>query len=222
MRLCGDRQKKLALLTVLGALAWQMPGMALVISPAQAETSAPAVTPSEASGMALYKRGLYPEALAEWKKAVEERHDMGAAYQLGVEYLDAKVVKRDVPTAMRYYRLAAEGGDARAQMDLGSLYDAGSGLKEDPGLAAKYYLAAAEQGLPTAQYNIAVMYESGTGIAKDPARAYMYFYLADKAGFEPYAATELERLTKTLPPEKIRQGTLLAENFKPRKVSFAE
>lgn len=178
--------------------------------------------PSEASGAALYKRGFYPEALAEWKKAVENHHDLGAAYQLGVEYFDAKVVKRDMATALKYYTLAANGGEARAQMDLGSIYDTGSGVKADPALAARYYLAAAEQGLPTAQYNIAIMYENGSGVVKDEAKAYMYLYLADQEGFKPFASTERERLNKILSPEKIKQGKLLAQNFKPRKVTFAE
>lgn len=73
---------------------------------------------SEASGHDLYHRGYYEEALAEWTRAVEEQNDPGAAFRLGEEYFDAKVVERDVEKAVTYLRIGADGGDPRAQQDL--------------------------------------------------------------------------------------------------------
>jgi TPR repeat protein len=177
--------------------------------------AAAAAMPSEASGQDLYKRGYYPEALAEWKKAAEKEKDAGAAFRLGEEYFDAKVVQRDVATALKYYGMGAEGGDARAQMDLGSMYDKGWGVPRDAAKAAKWYEAAAKQGMAEAQYNVATMYQAGEGVAKDNKKAYMYFLLAVKSGFPQFAGKELENLSSTMKPEEIRQATLMARDFKP-------
>ena len=67
--------------------------------------------PNEASGQDLYSCCFYPEALAEWKRAVEINKDAGAAFRLGEEYFDAKVVERDVEEALKYYFIGARGSD---------------------------------------------------------------------------------------------------------------
>lgn len=177
--------------------------------------AATAKVPSEATGDDFYKRGYYPEALAEWKKAADKEHDAGAAFRLGEEYFDAKVVQRDVPTAIKYYEIGATGGDARAQMDLGSMYDKGWGVSRDASKAAKWYEAAAKQGMAEAQYNIATMYQNGEGVGKDDTKAYMYYLLAVKNGFPQFASKELDKLSGEMKPEEIKQATLLARDFKP-------
>lgn len=184
------------------------------MTPAHAATSK-STSPSEATGQDFYKRGYYPEALAEWKKAVEKEKDAGAAFRLGEEYFDAKVVQRDIPTALKFYVIGAEGGDARAQMDLGSMYDKGWGVSRDATKAAHWYEAAAKQGMAEAQYNVATMYQSGEGVAKDNKKAYMYFLLAVKSGFPQFAGKELENLSAEMAPEDIRQATIMARDFKP-------
>lgn len=171
--------------------------------------------PSEATGQDLYARGFYPEALAEWKKAVEKEKSAGAAFRLAEEYFDAKVVKRDVATAIKYYEIGAEGGDARAQMDLGSMYDKGWGVERDAAKAAKWFEAAARQGMAEAQYNVATMYQAGEGVAKDDVKAYMYYLLAVKNGFPQFASRELEKLSGEMKPDEIKQATLAARDFKP-------
>lgn len=183
---------------------------------AQAEGAAASSSkPSEASGQEFYRRGYYPEALAEWKKAAEVEHSAGAAFRLGEEYFDAKVVERDVPTAIKYYEMGALGGDARAQMDMGSMYDKGWGVSRDAAKAAKWFEAAAVQGMAEAQYNVATMYQAGEGVAKNDVKAYMYYLLAVKNGFPQFAAKELENLSSEMKTEDIKQATLLARDFVP-------
>ena len=196
------------------ALCLCLASMFAWMAPAQAAT-AKSSNPSEATGQDFYKRGYYPEALAEWKKAVEEEKDAGAAFRLGEEYFDAKVVQRDIPTALKFYVIGAEGGDARAQMDLGSMYDKGWGVSRDAAKAAHWYEEAAKQGMAEAQYNVATMYQSGEGVAKDNKKAYMYFLLAVKSGFPQFAGKELENLSAEMTPEDIRQATVMARDFKP-------
>lgn len=172
--------------------------------------------PNEASGEDLYQRGFYPEAMAEWKRAVEVKKDPGAAFRLGEEYLDAKVVERDIPAAVEYQTIGAKGGDMRAQLDLASFYDQGIGVQKDVRLAAIWFEAAAKQGHPSAQYNIGTMYEDGAGVARDPVRAYMYYQLAIEGGFPRLATPAIERLSEAMTPAEIKQATKMVRSFKPQ------
>jgi len=180
--------------------------------------------PNEASGQDLYSRGFYPEALAEWKQAVGVNNDPGAAFRLGEEYFDAKVVERDVETALKYYFVGARGGDMRAQMDLASMYDKGWGVPQDIEAAAKWYEAAAKQGLESSQYNIATMYEDGAGVGADKVKAYMYYQLAIEGGFPRFATEAIERLAVSMTSAEIKQASIMARDFKrqTREESAAE
>jgi TPR repeat protein len=208
-----DLARPLAVATMLFLLAM---GMSILMPAERAHAADAKATPSEATGQDLYRRGFYPEALKEWKQAVKEEHSAGAAFRLGEEYFDAKVVERDVPTAIKYYEIGAKGGDARAQMDLGSMYDKGWGVSRDASKAAKWYEAAAVQGMAEAQYNVATMYQSGEGVAKDDVKAYMYYLLAVKNGFPQFAAKEIEKLSAEMKPADIKQATVLARDFVPK------
>ena len=172
--------------------------------------------PNEASGEDLYQRGFYPEAIAEWKRAVEVNKDAGAAFRLGEEYLDAKVVERDIPAAVRYQTIGAKGGDMRAQLDLASFYDQGIGVQKDIRIAAIWFEAAAKQGHPSAQYNIGTMYEDGAGVTEDRVRAYMYYQLAIEGGFPRLATGAIERLFEVMAPAEIKEATIMVRNFKPQ------
>src|SRR5947199_2117398 len=68
------------------------------------------------------------------------------------------LTNQDYVEAVRWYRLAAEQGNAEAQNDLGVMYLDGLGLREDAAEAAKWYRKAAEQGLAIAQFNLACRY----------------------------------------------------------------
>lgn len=212
-----DFVRPLALAGAIG-IATVTAGLTLAIATpyiSQAQAADAKQVPSEGTGQDYYRRGFYPEALAEWKIAVEKHDNAGAAFRLGEEYFDAKVVERDVPTAIKYYEIGAKGGDARAQMDLGSMYDKGWGVSRDAAKAAKWFEAAAVQGMAEAQYNVATMYQAGEGVAQDNVKAYMYYLLAVKNGFPQFAAKELENLSGEMKTDEIKQATLMARDFKP-------
>lgn len=198
------------------AQAVTAPG-AMAVEMADPSKPDPAIegAPNEASGDDLYQRGFYPEALAEWKRAVEVNKDAGAAFRLGEEHFDAKVVERDVAAALKYFTLGAEWGDMRAQMDLATLLDKGWGVQQDMTRAAKWYEASARQGQPSAQYNIATMYEEGAGVPQDNARAYMYYQLAIEGGFPQFAADAIDKLSRTMSPAEVKEATMLVRGFKP-------
>ena len=66
---------------------------------------------------------------------------------------------QDYAEAVKWYRKAADQGDAAAQFNLGVMYATGQGVPQDYAEAVKWYRKAAEQGHAGAQYNLGVMYD---------------------------------------------------------------
>lgn len=169
-------------------------------------------------GDELYQRGHYEDALVWWKEAAASG-SANAAYRLGVAHNDGLasdtriIVQRDFAEAAKWYTMAAELGDERAQFDLGSLYDNGQGVPKSAELAAKWYLAGAERGQMACQYNIATMYETGVGVEKDLVAAYMWYYLAAQQDFIEFGGPALEGLASQMEPKQVREAILMAKNF---------
>jgi hypothetical protein len=80
--------------------------------------------------------------------------------------------------AVRYYRLAAEQGDADWQCGLGYCYQHGTGVTLDMVEAVRYYRLAAEEGFARAQFQLGRCYQQGEGVALDLAAAVRYYRLA--------------------------------------------
>ncbi len=84
--------------------------------------------------------------------------------------------------ASKWYRLAAEQGDAEGAFRLGWLYARGEGLPRNLEQAAHWYEIAAKQGFTTAQLSLGWLYFNGDGIERDVGRAARWFTLAADAG----------------------------------------
>jgi TPR repeat protein len=93
-------------------------------------------------------------------------------------------VPQSYKTAVKWYTLAAEQGDAFAQNNLGLMYDNGRGVPQDYALAVKWYTLAAEQGHAIAQKNLGVMYYNGEGVLQDYVYAHMWWNIAAANGNE--------------------------------------
>ena len=65
--------------------------------------------------------------------------------------------------AVKWYRLAAEQGNATAQYFLGMKYDIGQGIPQSDTEALKWYRLAAERGYAPAQNNLGKMAHDGRG-----------------------------------------------------------
>ena len=91
-------------------------------------------------------------------------------------------VPQDEAEAVRWYRLAAEQGNAIAQFNLGVRYDVGRGVPLDDTEAVRWYRLAAEQGVAIAQLNLGLMYGNGEGVLKDSVLAHMWLNIADANG----------------------------------------
>jgi TPR repeat protein len=70
-------------------------------------------------------------------------------------------VPQNYTEAMKWYRLAADQGNAGAQSNLGNMYEFGQGVPQNYAEAMKWYRLAADQGNADAQNNLGNMYAFG-------------------------------------------------------------
>jgi hypothetical protein len=80
-------------------------------------------------------------------------------------------VPRDNAEAMKWWRKAADQGNAQAQAVLGLLYYHGEGVPSNYAEAIKWWRKAADQGNAGAQANLGFMYYHGEGVPRDNAQA---------------------------------------------------
>ena len=116
-----------------------------------------------------------------------------------------KGVPQNYKEAAKWYRLAAEQGDAKAQYNLGVMYHKGQGVPQNYKEAAKWYRLAAEQGIAKAQYNLGLMYGLGQGVPEDYLLAYALFNLA--ASQDPNDEQAIE--TRDLVVQQMSQKDVL-------------
>ena len=97
-------------------------------------------------------------------------------------YATGEGVLKDEAEAVRWFRLAAEQGDAGAQFNLGVMHDNGRGVLKDEAEAVRWYRLAAEQGHADAQNNLGIMHAAGEGVLKDSVLAHMWSNIAGANG----------------------------------------
>ncbi len=106
------------------------------------------------------------------------------AYNIGYDYYNGTNGKqKDYSEAVKWYRKAAEQGDADAQNNLGDCYKNGWGVPQDYSEAVKWYRKAAEQGNVFAQYNLGVCYKNGRGVPLDYSEAVKWYRKAAEQGY---------------------------------------
>jgi clan AA aspartic protease (TIGR02281 family) len=77
--------------------------------------------------------------------------------------------------AMRWYRIAADQGNALAQYNIGSLYANGLGVPRDYSQAMRWYRMAADRGLVEAQCDITPLYAKLRHTQRNYAEAVLWF-----------------------------------------------
>ena len=83
----------------------------------------------------------------------------------------ARACRRTTPRRLKWYRLAADQGNADAQNNLGAMYDNGQGVPQNYAEAVKWFRLAADQGHAIAQNNLGLMYAKGQGVPQNYAEA---------------------------------------------------
>jgi TPR repeat protein len=115
--------------------------------------------------------GLLGSGGAVWADAQSDAVKGYAAYKAG-----------DYAEAVKWYRKAAEQGNAIAQFSLGNKYLNGEGVSQDYAEAVKWYRKAAEQGYARAHLNLGWMYYDGRGVTQDYAEAAKWYRKAAEQG----------------------------------------
>lgn len=106
------------------------------------------------------------------KNSSNEQYEMGRKFHESQNY----------PEAEKWYRKAAEQGNAKAQYNLGNCYCLGEGVKHNYKEAIKWYRKAAEQGNADAQYSLGNCYCFGQGLEQNYQEAAKWYYKAAKQG----------------------------------------
>ena len=192
LRANGRLNQSLLKQTAIGAVFWAASSLALAggvaLTPptpptpsAQAPAPAPAAAPAPAgpdaeAGAAAYDAGDYDKARHIWQP-LAEKGDVRAQRGMGKLYEKGRGVERDFAMAFKWYRPAAEKGDAESQYRLSVGYGYGlGGVKKDEAKAMEWLRKAAENGQKRAQRSLAKGYEDGlNGLPRDPEKA-KYWY----------------------------------------------
>ena len=80
-------------------------------------------------------------------------------------------MERDFKKGLKWYRKAADQGDAKAQANLGMSYASGMGAEQDYKEANEWFRKAANQGDANAQFRLGVANAKGLGAEKDFKKA---------------------------------------------------
>ena len=106
--------------------------------------------------------------------------DAEAQYQLGRSYLVGRLVEKDLATAIKWFRLAAEQGNEDAIISLGICYVRGNGVEKNILEAIKLWTVAADRGNKQAMIKLASLYYNGSyGIDVNYKEALEWYTKAD-------------------------------------------
>jgi hypothetical protein len=122
-------------------------------------------------------------AIFELILAKAEMGDANSQCAIG-EYYDHGTlgVTQNAAEAVKWFRKAAEQGNAEAEDGLGVCYRDGLGLPKDSAVAIKWFRKAAEQGFAEAQVNLGSCYAKGEGIGKNDLEATRWYRKAANQG----------------------------------------
>jgi TPR repeat protein len=101
---------------------------------------------------------------------------------IGASYYWGKGVRQNYTEAEKWYRMAAEKGNARAQSDLGNMYRDSRGVPEDKAEALFWFTKSASQGFASAQNSIGSMYSKGQVVPQDYKEAIKWYQKAADQG----------------------------------------
>lgn len=93
-------------------------------------------------------------------------------------------VKQDLPSAVHWYKKAANLGHIRSCNNLGELYMTGRGVAGNDTIGYGWFKKAAMGGLAEAEYNVGRCLKDGRGCEKDEVEALVWFRKAEAQGIK--------------------------------------
>ena len=129
-----------------------------------------------------YKEGVEELRILAGQGSAEARYQMGKLYRCGLWKDCNWIVKKDYKEALKWYLLAVEQGDPRAQCEAAFMYSHGYGTEQNDARAAELYTKAEESGNTSAMVNLGEMYYSGNSVEQNYAKAMELFLKASELG----------------------------------------
>jgi hypothetical protein len=145
---------------------------------------------------------------AEQGHALAQAHYCSACRQAGFAYRHGNGVPQSDDEAAKFFRWAAEEGDAESQTNLGIAYIEGRGVPQSDKDAVKWFSKAAKQGDDLAQFWLGTCYFSGRGVPQNHVEAYKWATLAAAQGGADPQKLQAE-LSAKLTPIVIQSPFLL-------------
>jgi len=134
-------------------------------------------------------------------------------------YANGQGVPQDSAEALKWYRKAAEQGNAAAQFNLGVMYDNGQGVPQDRAEALQWFRKAADQGSASAQFNVGVAYLKGQGVPQDYVEAHRWFNLAAAQATDKEVRDKATKardiVAAKMTPAQVAEAQKLAREWKP-------
>jgi len=156
------------------------------------------------AGIEAWQNGAHAEAVAIWR-ALAEKGDQDAAFNLGQAYRLGKGVAADSGEAKKWFEKAAKAGHLDAQVSLGLLlFDVG-----DRAAALTWLRRAAERGEPRAMLVTGTAMFNGDGVKRDAVLGYAYVSRAAAQGLAAARAT-LADMDKMMPVKDRKKGLAIA------------
>lgn len=124
-----------------------------------------------------------------WDRLLKKANggDTEAALHLGLAFMDGGLgLDRNEKEAFRWYRKAAEAGDAEAERFVGKCYEKAMGVEQDLTVAASWYRKSAEHGDVLAEMTLGGAYWQGKGVQTNEIEAEKWLVKAAESG-HPFA-----------------------------------
>jgi len=143
-----------------------------------------------------------------------------AMYSLGLMYAQGNGVRQDANEAIKWFRRAADQGNAGAQYIMGAEMNRKT-ITPDASEARRWLRKAADQGEVHAQLELGSMYANGQGGRQDDVSAYMWLTLAGaglpESEAEPrkLAVTTLAAVAARMTPSQVIDAQALAAKWRP-------
>jgi hypothetical protein len=150
--------------------------------------------------------------------------DAVACFYFGEHGVHPGTPPKDMKEAMKWFRMAADQGEADAQDHVGGFYLSGIGMPKNLVEAARWERRAADQGFTDAQFGHAIIYYDGKGVPQDYVQSYMWVTLAienakvrhdNGLGTLAQMNTWQKEIAKRMTKEQVAEAQRLASNWKP-------
>jgi TPR repeat protein/tRNA A-37 threonylcarbamoyl transferase component Bud32 len=172
-------------------------------------------------GSQAWRSGDYSKAFALLLPAAL-KSDPIAQHRIGVMYANGQEVETDLAEASRWFRKAAEQGQAESQYSMGLRYLKGESVARDPKEAARWFKLAADQGIGAAAAALARQCAAGDGVPEDLVEAYKWAAVAASLPDPNSGDAILRDLEGKLTADQRADAKRLLKEFVPKRTAPAD